>query len=222
MDAATGTGFAALAAARMVGAGGRVCGIDISRGMLKEAYAAVEAFGLGNVDLVEGDATQVSQYEDGSFDVITCAAGLLYMPVTEALREWRRLLKGRGLLAFSTMKAGSPPAGRVFRECAARFGLSLSDPSQPLGSVDACRHALEAAAFEVVDIVSETVDFSAQDLTLAWESNSRSAGHAEVQRLSAPEQSALKGAYLQALAREDHEHPGVLRQAEILYALGRR
>ena len=222
MDAGTGTGFAALAAARVVGSDGRVCGVDISAGMLREARAAVRASGHAHIELVESDAVHLPQYGTGTFDAVTCAAGLLYMPVAEALREWYRLVKPGRLVAFSTMKAGSPPGGRIFRDCAATFGVSLPDPSEALGSVSACRRALEAAGFEVVDIVSETIEFSSQDLTLAWESNVRSTGHAEVQRLSAQEHGALKDAYLNALAREEQEHPGALGQADILYALGRR
>jgi ubiquinone/menaquinone biosynthesis C-methylase UbiE len=221
MDAGTGTGFAALAAARVVGSKGRVHGIDISAGMLREARAAITASGLSNIELVQGNAVALPQYEAGTFDTITCAAGLLYMPVTEAFREWRRLLRRGGLVAFSTMTAGSPPGGRIFRGCAARFGVSLRDPSEPLGSIPACRRVLEASGFEVTDIVSETVEFSANDLDLAWESNSRSAGHGEVHRLSAEEQRELKDAYLKALAHEERERPGTLGQAEILYALGR-
>lgn len=188
--------------------------------MLREAAAAVRESRLANVELVEGDAVRLPQYGSGTFDVITCAAGLLYMPVADALREWHRLLKKGGLVAFSTMQADSPPAGRIFRDCAAAFGVSLRDPSEPPGSVSACRAVLESAGFEVVDIVSETVEFSAEDLTLAWESNFRSAAHADVQHLSDQEQHALKSTHLATLAREECEHPGALRRAEVLYAFG--
>jgi ubiquinone/menaquinone biosynthesis C-methylase UbiE len=220
LDAATGTGFAALAAARAVGTEGRVRGIDISPGMLHQARAAVQEAGLSNLELVEGDAVSLPQAA-ASFDVITCAAGLLYMPVDDALREWRRLLKKGGRVAFSTMRTGSPPGGRIFRDCASAFGASLHDPSEPLGSEPACRDALEAAGFDVIDIVSETVQFTAQDLSLAWESNSRSAGHADVRRLSAEDQRALKSAYQAALARAESDSPGSLSRADVLYALGR-
>jgi ubiquinone/menaquinone biosynthesis C-methylase UbiE len=221
LDAGTGTGFAALAAARAVGSAGHVYGVDISAGMLREACAAVKAAGLTNVDLVEGDVVDLP-YGDGTFDAITCAAGLLYMPVSQALGEWYRVLKFGGLVGFSTMRAGSPPGGRIFRECAATFGILLRDPSEPLGSVAACEHALDAAGFHVVNIVGETVAFSAQDLKLAWDSNVKSSAHADVLRLGTEEQLGLKTTYLDALAREEREHPGALDRAEILYALGRR
>lgn len=160
-------GFAALAAARAVGSEGHVRGVDISAGMLAQARAALTEADLANVELVQGDATALPQYGSETFDVITCAAGLLYMPVadTRALREWHRLLKVGGLVAFSTMASGSPPGARIFRACAATFGVSLPDPSASLGSVSACRNVLERAAFEVVTIVSGAIEFSAQDLT---------------------------------------------------------
>ena len=222
LDAATGTGFAAMAAARTIGHEGHVCGVDISRGMLREARAAATASGLTNLEWVEDDASCLPRFPSGSFDAVTCAAGLLYMPVAGALREWYRLLKSGGMVAFSTMQAGSPLGGRIFRGCAASFGVSLTDPSEPLGAPSACRQVLEDAGFDVVDVVSESVLFSAQDLDVAWESNLGSPAHADVRRLSETEQLALSRAYGEALAREEQQRPGTLNHAGILYALGRR
>lgn len=222
LDAGTGTGFAALAAARRVGDDGRVVGVDVSAGMLREARAAASAGALSNVEFQEADATRLSDFAADSFDAVTCAAALLYMPVAEALRAWRRVLKPGGLIAFSSMQAGSPPAGRIFRECAAAYGLALADPSAPLGTSAACRSILEAHGFDVADIVSETIDFSTQDLTLAWESNLRSAAHEPVQTLSAADRAALQRDYLDALARALRDDPAALARAGILYAIGGR
>ena len=222
LDAATGTGFAALAAARAVGRVGHVLGVDISSGMLREARAAVAESGLSNIEWLEADAVRLPQLKDETIDVITCAAGLLYMPAAEALREWHRLLKKGGRVAFSTMRAGSPIAGRIFRDCAAAFGVSLRDPSEPLGSASACRSALDAAGFEVVDIVAEIITFTPRDLSRAWDSNFRSPAHADVRRLSEEEQRALKNMYLAALVREESENPGVLSRCDVLYTVGRR
>ena len=222
LDAATGTGFAALAAARRVGRDGHVCGVDISAGMLRQAGAAAAASGLTSIQFIEDDASFLPRFPSGSFDVVICAAGLLYMPVAEALREWHRLLGHGGTLAFSTVEAGSPPAGRIFRECAAEFGVALSDPSEPLGTPAACRQVLQEAGFEVADIIRETVIFSVQDLSVAWESNFGSPAHSAVRGLAATEQQALRRAYGETLAREERERPGTLHRAGILYALARR
>ena len=222
LDAATGTGFAAFAAARAVGREGHVRGVDISSGMLREARATLGNAGLTNMEFIEADAVRLPHLPDKTFDVVTCAAGLLYMSATDALREWYRLLKENGHVAFSTMRAGSPKAGRIFRDCAAALGVSLRDPSEPLGSASACRLALEAAGFETVEIVEEPITFTPEDLSRAWDSNFRSPAHADVRRLTDDEQRALKGMYLSALAREEAHNPEALSRSDVLYAMGRR
>jgi ubiquinone/menaquinone biosynthesis C-methylase UbiE len=222
LDAATGTGFAAGAAARAVGSAGHVLGVDISAGMLREARAAMNRAGLTNVDFLEADVIHLPEAWTARFDAVTCAAGLLYMRFAEALRAWHRVLKPGGRVAFSTMRASSPPGARIFRECAAAYRVRLADPSEPLGSEHASRAALETAGFEVVEIVSEPIEFSGDDLSQAWDANFRSAGHVAVQQLSLENQESMKGAYLAALAREELNHPGALSRADLLYVVGRR
>lgn len=219
LDAGTGTGFAAIAAARAVGSDGRVIGVDISTGMLREAAAAVKASGLTNIELLQADASHLRPFSDGSFDAVICATGLLYMPVRRALREWRRLLVPGGIVAFSNMRAGSPRPAAIFRECAASFGVALEDPAAPLGSAEACRAALADAAFSVDTIVTETVEFSPADIRMAWESNFGSAAYGDVRRLPEEQQRRLKTAFLEALDREPENE---LTRAKMLYVTGRR
>jgi ubiquinone/menaquinone biosynthesis C-methylase UbiE len=221
LDAATGTGFAAIAAAQRVGPGGRVVGVDLSAGMLREATTAATQLGLA-IEFVLGDAVRPGGFSAASFEAITCAAGLLYMPVDDALAAWSVLLKPGGFVAFSGLRAGSPLAGRLFRACAAEFGLRLTDPSAALGTEDAARDALERANYTVHALVGETIVFSAQDLSLAWESNLRSAGHEAVRGLEATAQEALRSRYPATLAAEQRADPQGFAQAEILYAVGRR
>lgn len=222
LDAGTGTGFAAMAVARAIGPGGRVLGVDLSPGMLREARASVEHHGLANVELWQGDATRLADVATASFDAVTCAAGLLYMPVAEALAEWHRLLRPGGVLAFSGMAEGWPLPGRLFRECAAAAGVTLRDPSAPLGTEARCAAALQAAGFTTDRIVREQVSFSPKDLEAAWESNVRSANHADVLALPAAELAALRGAFDAAMAAAARDRPEHLTRAAVLYAIGRR
>jgi ubiquinone/menaquinone biosynthesis C-methylase UbiE len=181
LDAGVGTGFAA---PERVGPGGRVIGVDLSSGMLERAQAAVEGAGLTNVELLQANACNLSQFQSASFDVVVCAAALLYMPVQRALAEWYRLLKPGGTVGFSTMRAGFPQAGQLFRDCAAEFGVSLIDPSAALGSETASRAVLSRGGFVDVRVVAGHVSLSAVDFSLAWEANMRSAAHAAVRMLS--------------------------------------
>src|SRR6185503_11657239 len=176
LDAGTGPGFAARAIAGRVGPAGRVLAVDISTRMLEQARIVFAAARLSNVDCVQANVTDLPELGTSTLDAVVCAAGLLYMPVEQALREWHRVLKVDGVVAFSTMQAGSPSAGRLFRECAATFGLHLSDPSEPLGTEQRCATALEAAGFDRVRVIKDRVDFETLDPTLAWEANSRAFG----------------------------------------------
>ena len=222
LDAGTGTGFAGLAAARLVGPRGRVVGVDLSPGMLAVARESAVQSGLVNFEAVEGDATALPQYADGSFDVVTSATSLLYMPAAAALREWGRLLREGGLLAFSTMRAGFPLGGRLFRESAAAYGITLPDPCEPLGSEESCRRVLTAAGLAVLDVVAEPVMFTARDLSRAWESNLRSPLSTALRDLPPGELRAVELRYEESLRRATETDPDALRRSEMLYVRGRR
>jgi len=101
LDVACGTGLVTFQAARRVGSGGSVIGIDISGEMVLAAEHRARGLALGNVQFQRMDG-ELLAFADGSFDVVVCALGLMYMPEPEqALREMRRVLKpgGRLLLA---------------------------------------------------------------------------------------------------------------------------
>lgn len=222
LDAGTGTGFAALHAARQVGPGGRVVGVDISEGMLAQARNAAAASGHHNLEFLQCDATALPQFQAETFDGVTCATALIYIPVVEGLREWHRLLRAGGVIGFSTVHAGLPFAARLFRTCAADYGLVLEDPCGPLGSSAACLRALEQAGFTGGEVVTEEIAFTRRDLERAWESNLRSIAHQGVRELPEDALADLAQRYRALLAAELEAEPARLLQSKMLYATGRR
>jgi ubiquinone/menaquinone biosynthesis C-methylase UbiE len=222
LDAGTGTGFAAIAAARRVGPTGRVVAVDVSAGMLDHARAAISESGAGNIELLQADATDLQQFASSVFDAVICSAALLYMPVYRALREWHRVLVPNGIVAFSSMRAGSPAAGRLFRKCVATRGVTLTDPSAELGSEDLSRAALAAAGFRHAMVIPGQVTLSVSDLERAWESNLRSAAHSAVRELSPADQEDLRMRYEVALRRARLEDEAAATRADVLYAFGVR
>lgn len=221
LDAGVGTGFATLAAARRIGPAGAVVGVDVSDGMLVQARTAIEGARLNNVDLIRGDACDLPQFADASFDAVICSAALLYMPVERALGEWLRVLKPGGSIGFSTMKAGFPRAGQLFRDRASAFGVTVTDPSAALGSERASRTSLERAGFVDVHVVDDRVTFSEADLAFAWESNLRSSSHEAVRALPAHQLEALRVSYQTALA-EARQADAAFGLADVLYVYGRK
>jgi ubiquinone/menaquinone biosynthesis C-methylase UbiE len=219
LDAGVGTGFAAIAAAARVGPEGLVVGVDVSPGMLQQAQLAIDAAELGNIELLQADAAALPGLADESFDAVVCSAALLYMPVQRALTEWNRLLRPGGTIAFSTMRAGFPRAGQLFRDCAAELGVQLTDPSAALGSESAAAAALRQAGFTQIVVVADSVRLVDVDFACAWESNLRSAAHGEVRSLPPADLESLQLQFEHALDNRRRVDPG-FGVAQVLYALG--
>lgn len=97
LDAATGTGIVALAAA---GAGADVTGLDINPGMLAVARRKSAA-----IDWVEGDVAALP-FPDAAFDTVLCQFALMFVPDRpQALAEMLRVLKPGGTLAVAVFDA---------------------------------------------------------------------------------------------------------------------
>jgi ubiquinone/menaquinone biosynthesis C-methylase UbiE len=153
LDVATGTGLAALAAARLVGEGGRVVGVDLSPGMLAGARRAVEAAGVRNVDLVHADA-ESQTFPAASFDAVVCVSSLPYLTdIPAALMAWHGFLKPGGRVAFNCWSEGSYITGFLVRVVAARHGITMPVTGEEVGTPDRCRAVLTNAGFVDPDVV---------------------------------------------------------------------
>ena len=98
MDVGSGAGFDSLIASRLVGAAGKVVGVDMTPEMLNKARAGAEAMSATNVEFREGLAESLP-IPDAFADVVISNGVLnLTLDKTETLREWFRILKPGGRL----------------------------------------------------------------------------------------------------------------------------
>jgi arsenite methyltransferase len=98
VDVGSGAGMDSLIAASMVGAAGRVIGVDMTPAMLAKARDGAAEAGLPNVDFLEG-LGEVLPVADGWSDVVISNGVLNLMPDKVAgLREMARVLKPGGRL----------------------------------------------------------------------------------------------------------------------------
>lgn len=107
LDIATGTGLV-LRALSQRAPGLALTGVDISRGMLDVARAALPA-----AEWIEAEAARVP-LSDSSADLVTCVTALHIIPgVPEAAAEWSRVLRPGGRLVTATFGGAVPeaPAG---------------------------------------------------------------------------------------------------------------
>lgn len=152
LDIACGTGLVTLKAAAAVGAQGGVLGTDLSEEMVKLLREHALRAGLDRVTAERMDAEELT-CEDGSFDVVLCALGLMYVPDPQAsLREMLRTLKpgGRAIVAVW----GARPAcgwAEIFPIVDRRVASEVCPMFFQLGGEEVLRWTMEAAGF--ADIV---------------------------------------------------------------------
>ncbi|ALF52473.1 methyltransferase [Nostoc piscinale CENA21] len=154
LDIATGTAMAAIAAAQVVGAGGKVIGIDISPGMLEQARRKVEELGLTNIEFLLADAESLN-FPVNSFDCILCSSALIWMEnVAGALQHWHQFLKPGGLIGFHAFADTSFIGVVVVQKIVEKYGISLHF-SKPTSTAAKCHDLLKISGYDCIEIKSE-------------------------------------------------------------------
>lgn len=111
LDIGCGAGVDSLVAGRLVGAGGRVVGIDLTPAMIDKARANQAWLGFGHVTFQVAEA-EALPFPDNDFDtVLSNGVFNLTLDKEKALQETHRVLKpgGRFLLADMVLVAALPP-----------------------------------------------------------------------------------------------------------------
>jgi len=108
LDVATGRGAVLLPAARQVGPGGRVIGIDMSAAMVREIETDIRSTGPRHIEIRQMDAEHLD-FADASFDQVLCGFALWFFPHPEdALREFFRVLRPSGYVGLTTWTDDCP------------------------------------------------------------------------------------------------------------------
>jgi len=128
LDLGCGDGTTALPAARL---GANVLGIDIASNLVEAGNARAQSAGLANCRFQEGDASDLSELEDDSFDLVVSIFGAMFAPrpfdvakeVVRVTRPGGRIVMGNWIpndptlvaqiLKISTSYSPPPPEGFV-------------------------------------------------------------------------------------------------------------
>lgn len=106
LDLACGTGLVTLPLAEAIGPDGRIVATDISEKMIEELERVAFAIRATNIEAKRADGESFDMFEDQSFDLVTCALGLMYFPEPmKTFRQSLRVLKPGGRAAFAVWGA---------------------------------------------------------------------------------------------------------------------
>lgn len=106
LDLGCGDGTTAMPAAKR---GARVLGVDIARNLVEAGNARAKAEGLTNITFQEGDATDLHDLPDASFDLVVTIFGAMFAPKPfDVAREMVRVTRPGGRIVMGNWIPGDP------------------------------------------------------------------------------------------------------------------
>lgn len=156
LDVACGTGAVARLAATRVGEAGSVTGLDLNEAMLTVARRV-----RPDIEFRRGNAMELP-FPDDAFDVVTCQAGLMFVPDPErAVREMARVATSNGTVSVQVWdRRADQPAYDPFLEVVERHAVpeavSLVNTYFVLGDRPRLEAMVRSAGLEVAETLTES------------------------------------------------------------------
>jgi SAM-dependent methyltransferase len=106
LDLGCGDGTTALPAAKL---GAEVLGVDIARNLVEAGKRRAQLAGLGNLRFQQGDATDLADLKDQSFDLVVSMFGAMFAPKPfDVARAMVRVTRPGGRIVMGNWIAGDP------------------------------------------------------------------------------------------------------------------
>lgn len=155
LDLGCGEGTTALPAAER---GANVLGVDIAANLVAAGQARADAAGLANLRFQQGDATELVDLADASFDLTLSVFGAMFAPrPDDVAREMVRVTRPGGRIAMANWIPGDPTLVAQILKIAAAYS-----PPPPPGFVSPMTWGEEdevRARFGAAGIPAEAISF---------------------------------------------------------------
>ena len=141
LDLGCGDGTTALPAARL---GADVLGVDIANNLVEAGNGRARAEGLGNCRFQQGDATNLSQLADRSFDLVVSIFGAMFAPKPfDVAKEMVRVTRPGGRIVMGNWIPGDPTLVAQILKISSAYS-----PPPPEGFISPMTWGIEANVVE--------------------------------------------------------------------------
>jgi len=227
LDAGTGTGAAAFAAAQKVGRLGKVIGVDIGDQILGQASQKLDREVRANISFFLGDMEQL-EFPDESFDVVLSASSLFFLAdMSAGLKEWKRVLKHGGTVAVSGYgESAFRPLSDLFEARIRSYGVKLASPTRPFSwqrliEPEECLSLLHNAELENIEVFSEQLGYQLTDSNEWWDVIWNSGFRGPVSQLAPEQLKQFKQEHL-AEVEELKTSKGIWLDIASIFAIGHK
>ncbi|WP_052672287.1 class I SAM-dependent methyltransferase [Aliterella atlantica] len=224
LDVATGTGAAAIAISPRVGANGRVIGIDLAQDMLNVAQKNIKNAGLTNIDLQVGDGENLD-FNDNNFDKVICASGIFFFPdMLAGLRDWLRVIKPGGIVAFSSFgESAFNPMRELYANRIQNYGVELPTARgfNRLNTADKCSDLMQEAGFIDINTCQDQLGYYLRDLDDWWDIVLHTGFRHSLVQIEPEKLEQFKTEYLAEVEKLATDK-GIWLDVPVIFAIGRK
>ena len=161
LDLGCGDGTTAIPAAKR---GANVLGVDIARNLVEAGNRRAQSEGLANCRFQEGDASDLRELKDDSFDLVVSVFGAMFAPRPhDVAKEMVRVARRGGRIVMGNWIPGDPTlVAQILKIC------SAYSPPPPAGFVSPMTWGVEAEVsdrFAAAGVPRERVSFERSSWT---------------------------------------------------------
>jgi ubiquinone/menaquinone biosynthesis C-methylase UbiE len=227
LDVGTGTGSAAIRAAECCQPGGRVIGVDLAQEMLRVASEKIKAARISNLYLQVGDGENLD-FPDNTFDIVLSNASLFFLSdMVAGLKEWQRICKPGGQVAFSGFGLSAfQPLSDLFEKRIRSYGVTFAVPERPfswqrLTEPEEYWTLLHRAGYQAVEVQVEQLGYYLSNAEEWWQIIWNSGFRGPVSRLTPLELEQFKTEHLAEVGALC-DAKGIWLDVPVIFAQGRK
>lgn len=170
LDLACGTGLVSIPLANAIGPAGKLVATDISDKMVEEIEDIAYATRISNIEAIRADGESLDMFGDSSFNIVTCALGLMYFPEPmNTFRQSLRVLKPGGRAVFAVWGARNKCGwAEIFSIVDARVKSEVCPMFFRMGTGSTMANEMEKAGFADIteDRISTILPFANDEIAL--------------------------------------------------------